>query len=102
MDIQQILKEARAIWDGDKLNLSQMIVRMGKVFGDICRYERNERTTDREGGENELKKELGNVIVSTIRWCDDLGYDPEECINIALEAQKNYQEKLKVTSNIKS
>jgi len=90
MDISSILNESRRIWGEKKYNLSQIIVRMGKVFGDICRWERNEKATDRQN-ENELKKELGNIIVSTIRWCDDLGYDPEDCINVAIEAQKIYQ-----------
>lgn len=59
------------------------------MFGDICKYARNERPTDAQN-EAELKKELGNVIFSAIRWCDDLGYDPEECIGLAIEAQKDY------------
>jgi hypothetical protein len=42
--------------------------------------------------EAELKKELGNVIFSTIRWCDDLGYTPEECIELAKQAQKKYRQ----------
>jgi hypothetical protein len=90
MDIKQILNQSQQIWGDKKLNLSQIIVRMGKVFGDICRWERNELPSDR-AMDNELKKEMGNMIVSGIRWCDDLGYDPEECVDIALEAQKAYQ-----------
>lgn len=90
MEIKELLKKGKEIWGGQKLELPQIIVRMGKVFGDICRYARGEKTTDAPS-ESELKKELGNMIVSTTRWCDDLGYDPEECINLALEAQKIYQ-----------
>jgi len=63
MEINQLLNEVRQIWGKRKLNLSQIIVRMGKVFGDICKYERNERITDRESGQDALKKELGNMIV---------------------------------------
>lgn len=91
MEIQNLLKQSREIWGDQKLSLSQIIVRMGKVFGDICRWERaaikDEPTHDNE----ELKKELGNIIFSTIRWCDDLGYDPEECITDAIECQKIFQ-----------
>jgi hypothetical protein len=87
-DIKQLLAEARQIWP--KKTLGQIIVRMGKVFGDICRYARNDKNTDRISGDD-LKKELGNMIFSTICWCDDLGYDPEECVRIAIEAQKEYQ-----------
>jgi len=34
----------------------------------------------------ELKKELGNIIFSTIRWVDDLGLDVLECLDLAIEA----------------
>ena len=92
MEIKQLLIESRDIWGDKKCTLAQIIVRMGKVFGDICRWERNEKPSDRQN-QDELKKEMGNMIVSSIRWCDDLGYDPEDCIKIALEAQKKYQNK---------
>lgn len=88
MDITQILNESRQIWGNGKLDLTQVIIRMGKVYGDICRYARNESVADRVS-ENELKKELGNLIVSTVRWSDDLGFDPRECVNLAVAAQKN-------------
>ena len=42
------------------------------------------------GIEMELKKELGNMIFSTIRWCDDLSFNPEECIELARKAQKEF------------
>ncbi len=64
---------------------------MGKVFGDICRYERNAPKDVAMHTDDELKKELGNMIFSTIRWCDDLGYDPEDCIQKAIECQKEFQ-----------
>jgi hypothetical protein len=92
MEIKQLLINSREIWGDKKCNLLQIIVRMGKVFGDICRYARNEKKTDAVA-EDELKKELGNMIFSTIRWCDDLGYDPQECIDLAIIAQKNYTKK---------
>jgi hypothetical protein len=85
MEIKELLKIGRGIWGNEKYNLSQIIVRMGKVFGDICRWERNEKKDREFHTDEELKKELGNIIFSTIRWCDDLGYDPEDCINLAVE-----------------
>ncbi len=90
MEIRQLLKESREIWGSEKLSLSQIIVRLGKTFGDICRWE---RAADRDKAvlnPHDLKKELGNVIFSTIRWCDDLGYNPEECIKIAKECQQKF------------
>jgi len=95
MEIKQLLIKSRHIWGDGKLTLSQIIIRMGKVFGDICRYERNAKITDRAEGEAGLKKELGNMIVSTVCWCDDLGYDPHECIDIAIAAQEDYQKNIK-------
>ncbi len=91
MEIKNLLQQGREIWSGQKLNLGQIIVRLGKVFGDICRYERDATKDKNVHTDEDLKKELGNVIFSTIRWCDDLGYDPEECIKIAIECQKKFQ-----------
>ncbi|MBU1132274.1 hypothetical protein KKC32_03465 [Patescibacteria group bacterium] len=91
MEIKQLLNQGKEIWPGNKLNLSQIIVHLGKVFGDICRYERNAAKDLVLHSDEELKKELGNIIFSTIRWCDDLGYDPEECIGIAIDCQKKFQ-----------
>lgn len=99
MEIKQLLSQSREIWGDKKCDLPQIVVRMGKVFGDICRYARNEKVTDAPR-EAELKKELGNMIFSSIRWCDDLGYDPEECIDLAREAQKKYAQECQ-NSNVK-
>lgn len=90
MEIKELLEKSRNIWGDDKLSLAQIIVRMGKVFGDICRWERNVQKDKDMHNDYELKKELGNMIFSNIRWCDDLGYDPQECIKIAIEAQEKF------------
>lgn len=95
MDIKSLLEKSREIWGDEKLSLSEIVVRMGVVFGDICRWERNVKKDAGTHTENDLKKELGNVIFSTIRWCDDLGYDPEECIELAIKAQEKFVEKNK-------
>ena len=94
MEIQQLLREGREIWGEQKLTVDQVIVRLGKCFGDICRWQRNEAGDKDTHTDAELKKELGNILFSTIRWCDDLGYDPEECIQLAKEAQRKYKSKL--------
>ena len=91
MKIKQLLEQSRKIWGEQKSSLSQIIVKMGKVFGDICRWERNATKDKNLHTDDELKKELGNIIFSTIRWCDDLGYDPEECIKAAIDCQKKFQ-----------
>lgn len=90
MHIENLLVEGQRIWGDEKLTLAQIIVRMGKVFGDICRWERDAEKDKDTHTDEELKKELGNIIFSTIRWCDDLGYDPKECVRSAIECQKNF------------
>ncbi len=39
---------------------------------------------------HELKKELGNILFSTVRWIDDLGLDPLACLELAIEAQEKF------------
>lgn len=90
MNIDDLLKEGREIgWP--KNTIEEIIIRMGKVFGDICRWARNHKKDKEIHTDDELKKELGNIIFSTIRWCDDLGYDPKKCINLAIECQKKFE-----------
>ncbi len=91
MEIENLLEDGKKIWGNQKLTLPQIIVRMGKVYGDICRWERNAEKDKSFHTDEELKKEFGNIIFSTIRWCDDLGYDPEDCINVAIECQENLE-----------
>jgi len=91
MTIEDLLKEARSIWGpaGDHPDrMSSIVVRLGVTFGDLCRHARraSKDPTDAE----DLKKELGNVIFSTIRWCDDMGFDPVECITSAIAAQQRF------------
>lgn len=90
MEIKNILSQTREIWGREQLPLAQIIVRMGKVFGDICRWERNAIKDQDTHTDDDLKKEFGNMIVASIKWCDELGYDPEECIELALDCQKKF------------
>jgi len=90
MEIKELLRETQSLgWP--KNTIEEIIIRMGKVFGDICRWARNYKKDETTHTDNELKKELGNIITSTIKWCDDLGYDPEECIKIAIDCQKKFE-----------
>ena len=90
MTIQDLLKRERALWGTQRLTLSQIIVRMGVLIGDLCRLERGAKKDTSSEADRECMKELGNIIASTVRWCDDLGYDPEECIALALTCQEQY------------
>ena len=89
MDFHSLLKLSRKIWP-DKLTLPEIIPAMGKIFGDICKWQRNAPKDIREHLPKELQKELGNMILSTIRWCDDLNFKVEDCINSAIKAQKDF------------
>lgn len=91
MEIKSLLKQGKEIWGSEKLPLAQIIVRLGKVFGDICRWERDALKDKDAHTDEDLKKELGNIIFSTIKFADELGYDPEDCIKLAIDAQKKFQ-----------
>jgi len=88
METKEILKKTKEIWQGEKLSLSQMIVVVGKVFGDICRWERDYAKDKASHTDEDLKKELGNLILCGIQFSQQLGYDCDECIHLALESQK--------------
>jgi hypothetical protein len=85
MTIAELQTEARRIWPV-KMGPSQIAIAMGVVHGDICRGVR-------DGYEHywqNIETELGNMIFSTIRWCGDLGFDPEECIRQAIKCQEEF------------
>lgn len=92
MTVDELEKRAREIWGDKPMSLQDIVVTMGVVYGDICRQARM-KAENGEVNDEELKKELGNLIFSVIRWCKDLGYDPEECINLAKAAQLRYRPK---------
>jgi hypothetical protein len=89
MTIEELQEESKEIWP-DKANLSEIVTRLGVIFGDICRYERNEKKDLATHNDSELQKEFGNLIFSSIKWCSDLGYSPEECVNKAIDCQKKF------------
>ncbi len=89
MRLAEILEAERQIWGADKLTREQIAVRLGVVLGDICR-ETRAADKDRFLKDEDLKKELGNLIASTVRFIDDLGFDPAECVALALAAQEKF------------
>lgn len=100
MDISALLTRARQIWGDTRHTLPEIVLRLMVGVGDLARLARD-RPVYRDGGvlkmtlisdENarELKKELGNVLFSTIRWIDDLGLDALECLDLAIEAQEKF------------
>ena len=90
MDIQELLKRSRRIWRNKKLTPEEIVVRFGVNLGDFARWVRNSKKDKKTHTDAELKKEIGNTIFSMIRWAEDLGYDPEECIELAIQAQEKF------------
>jgi hypothetical protein len=89
MEINELLKQSRDIWGEKPMSLEHIVLASGVVQGDLSRLARDVKE-GKELNEEELKKEMGNLIFSAIRWCDDLGFTPSECINKAIDAQKEY------------
>jgi hypothetical protein len=84
--------QARQIWgNGElhKLQLAGVVIRLMIGVGDLARLARSSAPTLDEY-QRELKKELGNIVFSTIRWIDDLGLDVLECLDLAIEAQEKF------------
>lgn len=95
-----LLVQARHIWGADtRHTLLEIVIRLMVGVGDLARLARDgyPQSSDAqalhdEGGlfERDLKKEFGNVLLSTIRWVDDLGLDVLECLDLAIEAQEKF------------
>ena len=86
MTIPELLTEARRIWGipASSPYLHEVIVPMGVIYGDICRCSRDTLSL------HELEKEMGNMILSTIRWCDELHLDLDICLKRAIECQEEF------------
>jgi hypothetical protein len=76
--------------------LPEIVIRLTVGVGDLARIARD-RPTPASGWRlltddavRDLKKELGNVLFSTIRWIDDLDLDVLECLDLAIEAQEKF------------
>jgi len=89
MQIEELRNQAREIWGDEPMTLDHIVATIGVVYGDICRQARKQH--EQQSVHNEaLQKELGNLIFSCIRWCDDLGFDAQACIARAANAQQQY------------
>lgn len=89
MNVQDILIEARKTWGNRPMALHHIAIAITAIVGDIARQSRNV-TEGAAIDQAALQKELGNLISSSIRWCDDLGFDPRECIKLSQQAQSKY------------
>jgi hypothetical protein len=89
MTLAAILDQARAIWGPTPTPLPHMAVVLAVVCGDIARAARD-HTEGRHLDDTELAKELGNLVLTAVRFMDDLGYRPGHCIGLAADAQATY------------
>lgn len=89
MTFDELLQKEREIWGDDKQALEHIVICIGKNYGDLSKQARAKIETGQFDAQ-EVKKELGNMIASTVRWIDDLGFSAEECLQLALKAQQKY------------
>jgi hypothetical protein len=86
--------QGRQIWGDDRYTLPEISVRLMVGVGDLARLARSgfnpEAAVASVRDRDELKKELGNILFSTVRWIDDLGLDVLECLDLAIEAQEKF------------
>jgi len=92
MGLKTLLERGRAIWP-DEIVLPEILVALGVVQGDICRWQCGAPKEAASQTDEELKTELGNLFFSTIRW-RDLSFDPKECVSLAVAAQEKFCTKL--------
>lgn len=88
--IEELRGTARAIWGDDHpMSIPEIAVAASVITGDLCRLAR----AINEGGSidsRDIIRELGNLILSAVRWADDANLDPEVCIASAIVAQRAY------------
>ena len=87
--------QGRQIWGAKTFagrdGVASVAIRLMVGVGDVARICRDAGDAPfNEDQIRELKKEFGNIIFSMIRWLDDFGMDPLECLDMAIEAQEKF------------
>ena len=85
LTLDQVAKLGQSIWN-DRMDLDQIVIALGVVFGDIARTARDQPPTRQK----DLRRDLGNLILSSARWCRHLGIDPDEAVLAASVAQRDW------------
>jgi hypothetical protein len=83
MTLAQVADLGQSIWN-DHMSLDQIVIALGVVYGDIARAARDWPPAC----EQDLRRELGNLILSTARWCRHLGFEPDDAVREAADAQR--------------
>lgn len=86
MRIEEMLLEGRKIWP-EKMTLKDIAICLTVITGDVARCARGALKDELK---EDVGKELGNLVLSSLRWMQDLGLAPERCLEKALEAQRVY------------
>ena len=58
------------------------MIRLGVDYGKLARLARGATKDSKDSAD--LKDAFGNIIFSMLRWADDLGLDPGECVARAI------------------
>lgn len=92
--LSDLLTLGQQIWaDQPPMDLPHIAVAACTVTGDIARISRDHiENSEGRDAQAELSRELGNLILSSIRWAANLGLDPAECVSQAEDAQRRYVE----------
>lgn len=88
----RVLQEyAVSHWDGPPAPLQEIPVFAAVVLGDVARAARRViEEDDPDGAEREAGRELGNLVLSSLRWMEDLGLEVTDCLEAAARSQAEY------------
>lgn len=90
MAIRTLWSLGRSIWaDWPDMQLTQIAICLAVIEGDISRQARAHEEGDTPDLE-EVGRELGGLILSAIRWMDDLGLNPHDHIWKAIATQRKH------------
>jgi hypothetical protein len=91
--LRDLTDAASAIWGSTTTPLHDGVLSVLIPLADVARQAR----IGLEGNEvdrQELAKEYGNIILTTLRFIRDAGLDPEACVRLAEAAQSRYAQRL--------
>lgn len=103
MEIRDLLKNGHEIWGDKKLTLSEIIVRMGKVYGDICRWERNAEKDKLLHADEELKKNSAILFFQLLGGATILTMTLMIALTLQLSVKRNiksYNKDIKIKNSL--
>lgn len=61
----------------------KQILKVGEEFGELC------QAIAKDKNDVEIKEEIGDIYITLVILCTQLGYDIDDCINLAYEKIKD-------------